>query len=248
MLVCVTDDRYDRPLSPTDSDYMAAFIHLELRLAFIRKVFFLLALQLVLTAGFVFFAMHHEQTRIYIKTNVPMSWVMFMLWLVLYIVLMCYKIARQLFPLNFVLLLLFTIAMSYICAKISLVFSTKVVGMTLAGTGLICLIVTFLACQTWFDITKWAAIIGIASLILLVYGVVISVVFLFTYSPIMWLVYSALCTMMFTVFLLYDMQCILGGRRHEMAPDEYIFGALTLYVDIIMIFMYMLQLVNACSR
>ncbi|CAH1992358.1 unnamed protein product [Acanthoscelides obtectus] len=38
-------------------------------------------------------------------------------------------------------------------------------------------------------------------------------------------------------YLLYDMQKILGGRRIQLLPNEYILGAITLYTDIVVIFL-----------
>ncbi|XP_076251282.1 protein lifeguard 2-like [Rhynchophorus ferrugineus] len=232
---------------PPSSDYMVAFLLVEIRQAFVRKVFFLLALQLLFTAGFVTFVMNHEPTRLFVLTNRSMFWVMFVVWTMLYFVMMCCAGVRRAFPLNFILLLMFTIAMSYICATVTVVYSTMIVMLTLACTAAICLLVTILAFQTWFDITRWSFILSFASVILLVFGIVIMIVFLFTYSRVLWLVYSGLATALFSLFLLYDMQCILGGRRHEISPEEYIFAALTLYVDVVMIFMYMLELLNACT-
>ena len=40
---------------------------------------------------------------------------------------------------------------------------------------------------------------------------------------------------------------ILGGKKYKLSPEEYIFGAITLYMDILNIFIYMLQMVNTGS-
>lgn len=49
-------------------------------------------------------------------------------------------------------------------------------------------------------------------------------------------------------YLAYDTQLILGGRKHTMSPEEYILGAIALYLDIINIFLYMLQIMNISSK
>jgi len=43
-------------------------------------------------------------------------------------------------------------------------------------------------------------------------------------------------------FLAYDVQLIMGGKKYELSPEEYIFASLTLYLDIIRIFMLLLAL------
>lgn len=47
---------------------------------------------------------------------------------------------------------------------------------------------------------------------------------------------------MFTLFLAFDTQLLMGNRRHSLSPEEYIFGALNIYLDIIYIFTFFLQL------
>lgn len=43
-------------------------------------------------------------------------------------------------------------------------------------------------------------------------------------------------------YLVFDTQMIVGGRKHEMSPEEHIFGALCLYLDVINIFLALLSL------
>uniref|UniRef100_A0A183AWJ6 ABC2_membrane domain-containing protein n=1 Tax=Echinostoma caproni TaxID=27848 RepID=A0A183AWJ6_9TREM len=43
-------------------------------------------------------------------------------------------------------------------------------------------------------------------------------------------------------YLAYDTQMIVGGRKHEMSPEEYIFGALQLYMDVVYLFLIILSL------
>lgn len=47
---------------------------------------------------------------------------------------------------------------------------------------------------------------------------------------------------------MYDTQCIIGGRRIELSPEEYILGALQLYIDIMYIFQYILMFVGLISN
>ncbi|XP_060531289.1 protein lifeguard 3-like [Cylas formicarius] len=234
--------------TPLEYYYMNQFVNQKIRNNFIKKVYAILALQLAISTAFTFLVTHHRPTKNFVRTNIPMFWIMVALQMILFIALTCYQNIRKTFPTNFVVLFLFTIAMTYLCGTITAYFSTKIVMTSLASTGLICVLVTLLAFQTQFDITKWSFILALAALVLTIFGIVTIIVIIITHSTIIWLVYSALVTVMFTIFLLYDTQCIMGGRRVEISPEEYIFGALTLYTDIILIFMYSLHLLNACIR
>ena len=41
-------------------------------------------------------------------------------------------------------------------------------------------------------------------------------------------------------YIIYDTQLIAGGKRFEITMDDYIIGALILYIDIIRLFLYIL--------
>lgn len=41
---------------------------------------------------------------------------------------------------------------------------------------------------------------------------------------------------------------LIGGNKHQVEAEEYVFAAITLYLDIINIFLYILQIVAAGSR
>jgi len=47
-------------------------------------------------------------------------------------------------------------------------------------------------------------------------------------------------------FLVFDTQMVVGGkhRRYQLSPEEYIYGALQLYVDIVNLFILLLGLVG----
>ena len=60
--------------------------------------------------------------------------------------------------------------------------------------------------------------------------------------PIMGAVYSGLVCLVFSMFLVYDTQQIMGGRKYEINPEEHIYAAICLYLDIINIFLAILRL------
>lgn len=43
-------------------------------------------------------------------------------------------------------------------------------------------------------------------------------------------------------FLAFDTQMLLGNKRYAISPEEYIFATLSLYLDIIYLFSFLLQL------
>lgn len=43
-------------------------------------------------------------------------------------------------------------------------------------------------------------------------------------------------------FLAFDTQLLMGSKRYTMSPEEYIFATLNIYLDIIYIFSFFLQI------
>ena len=63
------------------------------------------------------------------------------------------------------------------------------------------------------------------------------------------LIYACLGALLFSVYLVVDTQMMMGGKhKYTISPEEYIFAALNLYLDIINLFMYILQIVAAANR
>lgn len=47
------------------------------------------------------------------------------------------------------------------------------------------------------------------------------------------------------MYLVFDTQLMVGGRhKFSITPEEYIFAALTLYMDVITLFLYILEIVS----
>lgn len=41
-----------------------------------------------------------------------------------------------------------------------------------------------------------------------------------------------------------EVQMIFGGKRYQLSPEDYIIGALCIYIDLINIFIYILQILR----
>uniref|UniRef100_A0A170YYU0 Protein lifeguard 1-like protein n=1 Tax=Triatoma infestans TaxID=30076 RepID=A0A170YYU0_TRIIF len=63
------------------------------------------------------------------------------------------------------------------------------------------------------------------------------------------LIYASFGALIFSVYIIYDTQIMLGGNhKHSISPEEYIFAALSLYLDIVNLFMYILTIIATASR
>lgn len=58
---------------------------------------------------------------------------------------------------------------------------------------------------------------------------------------------SVVIALLFAACLSYDLQIIVGKGNDRMNPEEYLFGASSLYLDIVMMFLNILNVVGIVS-
>lgn len=102
-------------------------------------------------------------------------------------------------------------------------------------------ILTIYAFITKTDFTVCMSAIWILVGVMLLVGIFM---FIFRDCKALHLVYCGLGLIIFSIYLLIDVQLILANKRYGLSIDDYIIGVLILYIDIIMIFMYILSLLS----
>jgi len=213
----------------------------DIRRLFIRKVYAILSIQLIVTAGFVAAFMGIDSVKNYMQVDgVPIVYASLGVYMITYFCLVCpcCNFQRK-YPLNVIMLSIFTIAMSVVAAAIASCYQTEVVLLAAATTATIVLVVTGLTFSSKFDITKFWYIGMVGSLGMLL---VWPWFFVLGVSNTTYTVYCGFGVMLFTFYLAYDTKTILGGGRMQIGPDDYIVAVVQLYVDIIQIFLYLLRI------
>lgn len=99
---------------------------------------------------------------------------------------------------------------------------------------------TAYACFTDIDYTKLMPYMIIGCVILLT----ASLCAMFIKIPILHTIISAVTVFFFSVYLIVDTQLIIGGHTYQLSMDDYVLGAIILYIDIITIFVEILKLVG----
>lgn len=98
------------------------------------------------------------------------------------------------------------------------------------------------AFQTKVDFTAMGGILFVAVIILMVFGIICMIF----PGRTMILVYSSLGALLFSIYIVYDTQMMLGGdHKYSISPEEYVFAALNLYMDIVNLFIYILTIIGA---
>lgn len=214
----------------------------SIRRGFIRKVYSILTLQLSVTVGFIFLFGYHEPTRQFVSHHFEVAIIALVLMLVTVITLSCCEGVRRQAPTNFIVLGLFTLAESYLVGMSTLRFAREDVLIALGLTTAVTLALTIFAFQTKWDFTMMGGVLFCAVFVLFLVGLIS----MFVHNKTFTLIYSSIGCILFCVYLIYDTQMMMGGtHKYSISPEEYIFGALTLYLDIINIFLYILQILGS---
>ncbi|XP_060784881.1 protein lifeguard 3 [Neoarius graeffei] len=235
------------PGDPEMYDFSALWENKSIRHAFIRKVYLILAAQLSVTTSIVAVFTFIDPVRLFVIQNPVIYWVSLGLFFVTYLVLVCCEKARRRFPVNLVLLFIFTLAMSYMAGTISSYYETKAVFLAVGITALVCVVVTVFSFQTKVDFTSCTGLFCVLGIVVLITGIITAIVLSFQYIRWLHMLYAALGAIVYTLFLAYDTQLLLGNRAHSLSPEEYVFGALSLYTDIVQIFLFLLQIIGGSS-
>uniref|UniRef100_A0A3B4UER1 Transmembrane BAX inhibitor motif containing 1 n=1 Tax=Seriola dumerili TaxID=41447 RepID=A0A3B4UER1_SERDU len=197
----------------------------SIRHAFIRKV--------------RIFIIHHQQS-----CHLSLHSVVYFL---VYCILICCKGPRRRFPWNLVIILFYVFVLIMKSVFYSY-YETKAVFLAMGITAVVCIAVTIFCFQTKVDFTSCGGLLCIAAVLLMIIGIVTAIVLSFQYVPWLHMLYAAIGAIVYTLFLVYNTQLLIGNRELAISPEEYIYGALSLYVDIVHIFLFILQISGAATE
>jgi len=238
----------------------SSFSDKNIRRLFIRKVYGILLSQLALTTliiGIIVFvpAVKGIYCEIAFDGVIPhcthgmkasgqaIYWASYVVFFITYITIVCCESVRRRSPGNLICLFIFTCALSLMAGSIAVYHDAWWVIMAMGITTALCLGLTLFSFQTKLDITGWGMYLFAAVWIIFIFGI-IAIIFASSGSGgrILYLVYSGLMALLFSMFLVYDTQMIMGGKKHQISPEDHIYGAIQLYVDVVYIFLAILSL------
>ncbi|TRZ01703.1 hypothetical protein DNTS_003589 [Danionella cerebrum] len=212
----------------------------SIRQAFIRKVFMVLSVQLLVTFSFVTVFTFAKDVKLFVRRNQWTYYVSYGIFFVSLIVLSCCGDVRRKHPWNLVALSILTLSLSYLVGMIASFYDTDAVIMAVGITVVVCFAVVLFSLQTKYDFTSCYGVLLVCTIVLMV----ACILCIFIRNKILHIVYASLGALLFTCFLAVDTQLLLGNKKLAISPEEYVFAALNLYTDIINIFLYILAIVG----
>jgi len=218
-----------------------AFSDKTIRRGFIRKVFAILMVQLLVTFGIVCLFLFCEPVQQYSQQNQWVYILAIVITFVCMIVLACCGEVRRKFPTNFIFLGIFTVCEGYLIGSVCAMYEVEEVLMAIGITVFITFGLVVFAMQTKLDFTGLSGALLVMLLALFCFGIL---AMLFQ-DRILNIVYASLGALLFGFYLVFDVQMMMGGNhKFSISPEEYIFAALNIYLDVINLFMYILAIVG----
>jgi FtsH-binding integral membrane protein len=220
------------------------FSDIKIRHGFVRKVYGIVSFQVMITIAFIALIKYTPPITTFFVSNLWLLWVFMLGTFIVMIVLACCESVSRTYPLNMILLFAFTIMESVLLGVITIQYKTDTVLIAAALTAFIVIGLTIFAFQTKIDFTGMGTYLFVMCLVLFGFGLIAIIV----RSNIMHIIYAALGAGLFSMYLVFDTQLMLGGKhKYSISPEDYIIAALNLYVDIINLFLMILRLVSAAK-
>eukprot|EP00921_Rhytidocystis_pertsovi_P010941 GHVQ01017621.1.p1 GENE.GHVQ01017621.1~~GHVQ01017621.1.p1 ORF type:complete len:205 (+),score=23.43 GHVQ01017621.1:296-910(+) len=198
-----------------------------------------------MTFGTVLLFTLSDGPRQFIQANVWILYACLFMWITTLIALSCCSGVARNYPGNYICLFLFTACQSLLLGVTSAALDTWVVLMAVSMTLIITVALILFASQARIDFTGLGSYLLVGLIALIVFGL-FSV---FIPSPFATKLYALLGTVLFSLYIVYDTQKIIGGRhrKHQFGLDDYVFAALALYIDIVHVFLYFTTLLSSIS-
>ena len=221
-------------------------IESSVRNGFIKKVYGILSVQLIITFSFVFlFQINLIKKTILSNINVALNilTISSILFFLIFLVLFCSRNLSKTVPYNYILLFCMTLCEAFSCSIISSCYSFEIVAITLFLTLLSTLIITFYSCTSKNDFSSLKATLLIIFCQLIMSGFISIILKM----KILYMFYIFLSTITIGIYLVYDTQLIMGKFGYAYSVDDYIFASLEIYMDIIRLFLTILRIVSQAS-
>ena len=211
---------------------------LDIRMAFIRKVYSILTVQLLATAALSSVSFFSTGYRNWIQSH---QWMMFvsLFGAIGFMLLTFWK--RKSYPTNLIFLAGFTGLEAYSISVVTSFYESRIVLQALIFTFAIFVALTIFSCQSKYDFTSWIPYLGTALWILIIFGFMAA---FFPSSSGVELGYGIVSALIFSGYILVDTQLVM---RHYHVEEE-IAAAISLYLDVINLFLSILRILNSSQN
>nr|QOU08708.1 BI1-like protein [Vitis labrusca x Vitis vinifera] len=215
----------------------------QLRWAFIRKIYSIVAVQLLLTIAVAAVVVTvHPIAYFFVSTGAGLALYIVLIF-VPFIVLCPLYYYHQRHPVNYLLLGVFTVSLAFVVGLTCAFTSGKVILESVILTTVVVVsltLYTFWAAKRGYDFNFLGPFLFGAILVLMVFALI---QILFPLGRLSVMIYGLLASLIFCGYIIYDTDNLI--RRYSY--DEYIWAAVSLYLDVINLFLALLTVFRAAD-
>ena len=209
-------------------------------MAFIRKVYSILSVQLLFTFAICAVIQLHAPTNRLVSGNVGLYYFNFFVCLGTLLPMHCYK---RSYPTNFVLLGLFTVSMATMVGIITSMYANAGAGdlvlEAVAITASVFVVLTIYTLQSKYDFSFLGAGLGMCLWVMILWGL-----FAMIFGLHAGWVYAMAGSILFSGYIIYDTYMI----AERLDPEDYVVASIELYLDLVNLFLYILRLLSEMDR
>ncbi|XP_051726076.1 protein lifeguard 1 [Ctenopharyngodon idella] len=224
--------------------FVSSFEEDKVQKAFIRKVFSVITIQLLVTFTVVCVFTFSKTVKAAVRHNI---WAYLSSYIIFLVVALCLSISTKFsrsHPWNLIGLSVITLSLSYMVGTVASYHNTDAVIIALGSTLVISFTIIIFSAQTRLDFTICNGILLVLSVNFLMFGFFT----IFFYTNVLQVFYGFLGALLYAMFLAVDCQLVMGRKKYSLSPEEYVFAALIIYLDIILIFLYILMILSGGSK
>eukprot|EP00826_Nyctotherus_ovalis_P037206 TRINITY_DN3379_c0_g5_i3.p1 TRINITY_DN3379_c0_g5~~TRINITY_DN3379_c0_g5_i3.p1 ORF type:complete len:260 (-),score=51.42 TRINITY_DN3379_c0_g5_i3:91-870(-) len=229
------------PESSSALDCIPSLRGKEERQGFVRKVYSLVFMMLLVPTALVVICVYVDPVREFV---IKYRWIYYVtsgLTIGMLLSLICFYHILKSVPANYIFLFSFTVFESYSVASLTCHYEPKSILYAAILTAVMGLSLSLFACFTSADLSGighalcWVSLgVSLAAMILM----------LIVRSHWILLVCSWVFLILAGLYLIVDTQLIIGGRHKELTVDDYIIAALMLFIDFVTIFVHLLAIIG----
>lgn len=227
-------------IAPSDSLSILKYEEND-RIGFIRKVYSIVSFQLLFTTVIVALTMASHSLEAALSDNPWLIGLAILGNCASAITLICFPKLSHKVPANYCLLGVFTICEALLVALICTQYEPSAVLLAGLMSCSVTLVLTVYACTTKDDFSMCYGML----MVLLVSALYFVILMPLLYES---MPYEVACSCLFVpvygLYIIVDVQLIVGEGHYNLSTDDYILGSLYLYIDIIGLFIRILRLIG----
>lgn len=206
----------------------------NIRLGFLRKVYGIVSAQLLITTAVAAVFLTFQPVRAYLSH----TWIGFLILVGAAIMSLVFigalKVTSRQYPQNYICLTLFTGCEALLVGSFVTYYTLDSVLMAFALTCIVTCALTAYAMKTEKDFSAWGA--GLISVLMNI--ILLGLFNIWLQNRMIHVCLTGAGAVLFSLYIIYDVSMIMK----KVSPEEYILAAATLYLDIINLFIKLLEL------